>query len=312
MSYKVKLRKGSKGKNVKMLKTYLNVLVQPNPNLEVNETFDLATHEAVIKFEMQQGFNKVDGVVDAATWAAIGKRLGHMVWRMNRPPVIPHWFLNLALRWPIIDGPLNIDRGGFFSMYMEEYGPLDPTQLTGLERLLDYIDRDPEIKDVRWAAYMLATVKLECWDTWQPIRERGKGAGRFYGKPVTVTGSDGKKYTHTYYGRGYVQLTLPGNYSEVSKKLGLGDELLIRPDGVLEPDLAYKIMSLGMRKGWFRGKKLSDYINGRTTDYKNARNIINSNLDEWERIKGYAEKLEAMLTANLKSAPSAALWIPYY
>lgn len=310
MSYNVKLQKGSKGKNVKLLKTYLNVLVQPSPNLKEDQLFDQATSEAVIKFEMQQGFDKVDGVVDARTWAAIGKGMGFRVWQMRHAPA-PPWFLNLALIGAISDGPLNIDRGGFFSMYMEEYGPLNPTQMTGLETLLDFIDRDPEIKDVRWAAYMLATVKHECANTWQPIVEYGKGAGKDYGKPVTVTGSDGKTYANTYYGRGYVQLTWKENYIKAGKELGLDDELLIRPDGVLDPDTAYKIMSLGMRKGWFTGKKLSDYITDTTTDYKNARRIING-LDEWQRIKGYAEKLEAMLKANLTSGSTAALWMPIY
>jgi len=314
MSYNVKLQKGSKGNNVKLLKTYLNVLVQPKPNLKEDQIFDQATHEAVIKFEMQQGFDKVDGVVDANTWAAIGKRLGFRIWRMRHVPAPPHWLLNLAMQGPLIDASLNIDRSGFFSMYMEEYGPLDQTQLDGLDRLLEFIHRDPEVKDVRWAAYMLATVKHECANTWQPIKERGQGAGRSYGKPVTVTGSDGKKYTHVYYGRGYVQLTWWDKYKKLGKALGLGDELLIRPDGALEPATAYKIMSIGMRDGMFltAGYKLSDYINGRTTDYFNARNIINTNHDSAGLIKGYAERLEAMLKANLKSGASAALWIPIY
>jgi hypothetical protein len=299
MSYQVKLKKGSKGKNVKTLKIYLNVLVQPSPKLKENETFDQATHQAVIKFETQEGFDKADGVADAKTWAAMGKRLGHTVWLIDELTRIQPWILNLATRKPITDGPLNIDREAFFQMYMEEYGPLDPTKLWGLDQLLEFIDLDPDIKDVRWAAYMLATVKHECADKWQPIEEFGKGAGHDYGKDVTVTGSDGKKYTNKYYGRGYVQLTWKDNYDKMSKNLGLGDSLLIRPAEALDAETAYKIMSYGMRNGSFTGKKLSDYIHDSTVDYKNARRIING-LDQWQRIKGYAEKLEAMLTASLK------------
>lgn len=298
MSYQVKLKKGSKGKTVKTLKIYLNILVRPSPKLKENETFDQATHEAVIKFETQEGFNKADGVADARTWAAMGKHLGHTVWLIDELTHIPDWILNLATRQPVVDGPLNFNREIFFSMYMEEYGALNTSQLWGLEKLLDFIDRDPDINDVRWAAYMLATVKHECANTWKPIEEYGKGAGHDYGKDVTVTGADGKQYTNKYYGRGYVQLTWKDNYSKMSKNLSLGDELLIRPAGALEPETAYKIMSYGMRNGSFTGKKLSDYITATTADYKNARRIING-VDQWALIKGYAENLEAMLKASL-------------
>src|SRR5262249_13535248 len=201
-------------------------------------------------------------------------------------------------RQPIIDGPLNFDREVFFQMYMEEYGPLNPTQLWGLDALLEFIDLDPDIEDVRWAAYMLATVKHECANTWQPIEEYGKGAGHDYGKDVTVTSADGKKYTNKYYGRGYVQLTWKDNYDRMSKNLGLSDSLLIHPAGALEAETAYKIMSYGMRNGSFTGKKLSDYIHDSTADYKNARRIVNGP-HQLEPIKRYPEKFQAMLTPTL-------------
>ncbi|HEU0178711.1 MAG TPA: peptidoglycan-binding domain-containing protein [Blastocatellia bacterium] len=152
MSYQFRLKKGSRDKNVKLLKTYLNRLVQPCPNLKEDQVFDQATQEAVIKFEMQQGFEKVDGIVDASTWAAIGKRLGFGVWEMNQVAAFPYWILNLAFQWSVIGDSLSINRAGFFSMYMEEYGPLDPSQLDGLDRLLYFIQHDPEIKDVRFRA----------------------------------------------------------------------------------------------------------------------------------------------------------------
>ena len=50
-------------------------------------------------------------------------------------------------------------------------------------------------------------------------------------------------------------------------------------------------MSYGMRNGSFTGKKLGDYINDAGCDYRNARKIINA-LDQADRIKGYADKLE--------------------
>lgn len=145
---------------------------------------------------------------------------------------------------------------------------------------------------------MLATVKHECADRWQPIAEFGQGRGHDYGQPVMVEGSDGKTYTNIYYGRGYLQLTYKSNYEKMSRDLNLGDELLIHPDRGLEPAIAYRIMSYGMRNGSFTGKRLSDYIEGSKSDYTNARQIING-LDRAELIAGYATNLEALLRESL-------------
>lgn len=189
---------------------------------------------------------------------------------------------------------MKFDHKKFFDLYRAEYGGLSQSRVDGLESLLDSIESDPDLKDIRWAAYMLATTKHECADRWQPIEEFGKGKNRPYGKAVTVKGSDGKSYTNTYYGRGFVQLTWKDNYDKMSKSLSLGDQLLVEPSLALDASTAYRIMSFGMRKGSFTGKKLSDYINDDGCDYKNARRIING-LDQWEKIKGYAENLESFL-----------------
>jgi hypothetical protein len=181
----------------------------------------------------------------------------------------------------------------------------------GLERLLSYIEEDPNVNDVTWAAYMLATVKTECADTWQPIKEYGCVEGRTpvctpykgkdgkmhdrsYGDPVPCPNLKLKpaqvcpagKTAHHYYGRGYVQLTHQGNYKQMSDKLRGNDELIHFPERVMDPDTAYAIMSLGMRDGLFRHdatKKhlpysLSRFLSAGKSDYKHyydARNIIN-------------------------------------
>src|SRR5262245_46487772 len=168
---------------------------------------------------------------------------------------------------------MKFDHKKFFDLYRAEYGQLTQSKVDGLESLLNSIESDPDVTDVRWAAYMLATTKHECADAWHPIEEFGKGKGRPYGTPVTVTGSDGKSYTNTYYGRGFVQLTWKDNYSTMSEALELGDQLLIDTALALDPPTAYRIMSYGMRKGSFTGKKLADYIHDEVCDYKNARRI---------------------------------------
>ncbi len=196
-----------------------------------------------------------------------------------------------------------LDRDTFLSTYQASH-PLKPTAANGLAAILDCLVEDPEVIDVRWAAYMLATVRHECAGRWQPIEEFGKGKGRPYGVPVTVADADGTQYTNVYYGRGYVQLTWRKNYDQMGRALNMGNALVLHPEHALEPATAYQIMSLGMRKGMFTGKSLASYIHDDVCDYLNARRIINA-LDRAADIQGYAQEFEALLTANIAAAPGA-------
>jgi surface antigen len=190
----------------------------------------------------------------------------------------------------------------FISLYEAQYGALDASQASGIDALLGFLEQDTAVSDVRWAAYMLATTKWECADMWQPIEEYGMGQGQPYGNPVTVTGSDGKTYVNTYYGRGYVQLTWEANYQNMSYDLNLGDQLLIHPEQALDPPIAYDIMSFGMRNGSFTGVSLGDFINDSQSDYVDARQIING-LDNAELIAGYASALESLLRQSSAGGP---------
>lgn len=201
---------------------------------------------------------------------------------------------------------MKFDHEKFFNGYRNAFGSLTQSKVDGIETLLTALESDPDVDDERWAAYMFATVKHECADTWEPIEEYGKGAGHKYGQPVQVTGSDGQTYTCKYYGRGYVQLTWDYNYKKMSAALGMGDDLVIHPEQVLQADIAYRIMSYGMRNGSFTGKKLGDYIHDSVCDYKNARRIINA-LDKADLIKGYAEKLQSCFTASRVTEDAAAV-----
>lgn len=191
------------------------------------------------------------------------------------------------------------DEAKFFESYTKSYSALKPEQATGLGKLLALIGLDPDVQDVRWAAYMFATIKHECAETWHPIEEFGKGKNRDYGVPVTVHGPDGKEYVNVYYGRGYVQLTWKDNYERLGKLLSL-DDLLIDPAIAVQPEPAYRIMSFGMRNGSFTGKKLGDFIHENVCDYQNARRIING-LDQCQKIRRYAETLESVLRASIVS-----------
>jgi hypothetical protein len=288
------LHLGNEGQQVDALRTLLNTALDPSPHLPSGRKFDFKTRDAVLKFQKAHGLS-VDGKVGAATWRALGEEVGTQDLPMMVLWGMPAWIRNLVTGKSLANG---FNPSTFFGMYMEEWGGLSNNQIQGLNTLLAKISADPDVTDIRWAAYMLATVKHECDGTWQPIEEGDDSkSGRPYNNAKAVTDQDGKQYTNTYYGRGYVQLTWDYNYRDIGAALGMGEDLLIHPEKALDPDIAYKIMSYGMRKGSFTGKKLSDYIHDTICDYKNARRIING-LDQWALIKGYAEKLEAMLRAS--------------
>lgn len=189
---------------------------------------------------------------------------------------------------------MKFDHDRFINLYKSEYGALDTEQSAGLSALLGFLERDNHLSDVRWSAYILATVKYECADRWQPIEEPGKGHGMPYGTPVTVRIEDGKVYTNTYHSRGYVPLRWVDNYRKMSYNLNLGDDVLIHPELALDAPIAYRIMSFGMRNGFFAGARLVDYISGAKCEYYHARQIING-LNQAALIEGYAQKLEGLL-----------------
>ncbi|MCB1916962.1 MAG: hypothetical protein KDG52_14755 [Rhodocyclaceae bacterium] len=195
---------------------------------------------------------------------------------------------------------MRVDHTRFFNAYRSAYGRLSQATVNGLELLGRNMEDDTELSSVPWAAYMLATVKHECANRWMPITEYGRRnyfdkyeAGTRLGRRLGNTEpGDGYRFR----GRGYVQITGRANYARMSKALALGEaEDLVRdPDQALRPLIAYRIMSLGMRKGLFTGRKLADYLDDDRCNYKEARRIINGQ-DQAERIAAYAETLEAIL-----------------
>jgi hypothetical protein len=195
---------------------------------------------------------------------------------------------------------MQVDHAKFFNAYRTEYGKFSQATVNGLELLGRNMEDDPDLKDLRWAAYMLATVKHECANRWMPITEFGR---RDYFNKYEPTTRIGKSLGNTqpgdgflYRGRGYVQITGRANYKRLTKALGLGptEDLEADPDQALRPVIAYRITSYGMRNGAFTGKKLADYLNATATDYRNARRIING-VDQAALIAGYATTLEGIL-----------------
>ena len=198
-----------------------------------------------------------------------------------------------------------INRNKFFESVRKQFGSLSQSQVDGYNFILNEFDCRNDLT-LPMQAYILATAKWETDSTMQPIAEYGKGASRAYGKWRTNSKgvkycykNGGKKevytqqeYDHLYYGRGYVQLTWWDNYKRLGNLLGV--DMLNNPDLNLQADISIKVMILGMQRGLFTGKKLSDYFTDKKTDYVNARRMINGT-DKMHEIAVIARKFEQAL-----------------
>lgn len=170
-----------------------------------------------------------------------------------------------------------------------------------IRRLVKRLDADPAFADVRYRAYALATVRTECGDGFAPVceahflgaEERAKYLSRYDAPSMAkrlgnLRPGDGARFA----GRGYVQITGRANYERLGKLIG--KPLVDQPDLALTEDAAYRILSVGMIRGAFTGKKLADYIAGDKCDYVGARRIINGQ-DKAAEIARDAELFEAIL-----------------
>lgn len=190
-------------------------------------------------------------------------------------------------------------------------GKLKATTVKGISAILDEWERRG-LSDLRWLAYMLATVLRECGEDMQPVREGFKktdAEARAYVKR--------QKYKYAkvvngqvYYGRGLVQLTWDYNYSSITNLLrdsantalwigvdrgvSVPPNLVKDPDLALRPDIAAFVMFEGMIRGTFTKKKLADYFTPTKTDWRNARRIVNG-LDEADEVAANAKHFHSDL-----------------
>jgi hypothetical protein len=79
------------------------------------------------------------------------------------------------------------------------------------------------------------------------------------------------------------------------------------PDLVDEPDIAYKIISTGMRtgKGFANGRQFSQFFHGDHTDYVHARSMVNGKSHQHE-IGALAQKFENVLFASRAKVAAVA------
>lgn len=176
-----------------------------------------------------------------------------------------------------------IERKSFYGLIRNSIFPgmLGPGQVDGINRILDEWERR-NLTDVRWLAYMLATVYWETAHTMQPIREMG---GEAYLRS--------KKY-YPWVGEGLVQVTWEVNH----RKYGA-----TAPGQLMTWPIALKALFDGMIRGDFTNKKLSDYFGSGVSDWVNARRIING-IDRAQEIAAIARKFySALLASKAQDAP---------
>lgn len=168
-----------------------------------------------------------------------------------------------------------MDRQVFYEKIRGEiFDRISQSQVDGIEALLNEWEAEG-LTDLRQLAYILATVYHETAATMKPVKEKG---GDNYLKS--------KKY-YPYYGRDLVQTTWDYNYQKVKDFTGI--DVVKNPDLISDPNIAAKVAIHFMVKGYYTGKKLSDYFNEEREDWFHARRTINGT-DKAELIAGIARK----------------------
>jgi putative chitinase len=203
-------------------------------------------------------------------------------------------------------GSLRFDRNRFFRAYTSTVTKLNQPQVSGIDRLLGFIEDDPKVDDVRAAAFILALVQSETANMWHPLEDLAarKMANRY--EPGTALGKslgntqkgDGLRFR----GRGYIQITGRANYQRLGGALGI--DLVANPDAAQEPATAYRIMSEALYRGLLTGKKLTDFIRGAQVDYKNLLKVLRVQ-DPSSRVLKMIHTLENILRSSLVK-PDAA------
>ena len=161
--------------------------------------------------------------------------------------------------------------------------------VTAEESFLIQKAKDNGISDKNQVAYILGTAWHET-DHLKTLTEYGEVPYFGYLEGRTDLGNTQPGDGYKYRGRGYVMLTGKINYQKFKDITGY--DLINNPDilGTNE-NLSAFIAVTGMKNGSYTNYKLSDYINSNTTNYYDARNIVNGSHDKATEIANYTRDL---------------------
>lgn len=183
---------------------------------------------------------------------------------------------------------------------------LEQSAVVTIDAMLDEWERRA-LTDLRWLAYMFATIRGECGAAMAPVRE---GFSKTDAEARAFVRRQGYAYAavvngQVYYGRGLVQLTWHRNYVVMGKLLGI--PLAENPALALVPDVAVQILFEGMLRGEsgrgdFTGVSLETYFDGQKEDWLNARRIINGT-DKASTFAAWGKRFYAALVEAHESEP---------
>lgn len=221
---------------------------------------------------------------------------------------------------------MRIDREALYAGIVARFGaramdPIrqgQPPRRDGFEAILNVWEAEYADKDPAWLAYILATAWHETGAYMAPIREGFAASDeQAFARVQRHIQREGlrdyvsrKENGHSYYGRGFVQLTWDENYKAMGAELGMGDQLYDNPDLVMEPSIAAKIICRGMVKGLFRRRHaLERYLGNEHYDWHNARLIVNGrrsdgSIDKAEEIAEHARKFYEAILPAIAAAPA--------
>lgn len=201
-----------------------------------------------------------------------------------------------------------INREHFFAQVRARLarGRLGRLAATGLTTIIDHWEAEHAAWDRRWLAYALATAWHETGFTMQPIEEQGDAGyfRRLYDRQsplaarravAAALGNSRNGDGALFHGRGYAQLTGRRNYTLMQKTFDVDlTSDSAAADRALEPGLAARILFKGMNEGLFTGRRFRHYFSGKTSDWVNARRIING-LDRADEIAHYGRVFYAAI-----------------
>lgn len=230
---------------------------------------------------------------------------------------------------------MKFDRKKFFDAYNHSFGELNQYEVNGLNRLLRLYEKyDGWWDNIDQIGNSLAQIKHETAHSFNPVVEgyylgnaKDTPENYFHGNNLRVQRFQQKLKYFPYYGIGDIQLTWLHNFEKHEKLLRIyfpeivrdfeartGEklDLVKHPRQVLDGEISFAIMTIGMHIGTFTGKKLDNYNLPNGFDHFNARSIVNgdknypvknSNLTVGQQIARTAEKFVEILNQSLIKVP---------
>jgi putative chitinase len=197
----------------------------------------------------------------------------------------------------------------FFDRYTAEFGSISEETKSALTQIFKFLKDEKDIKNINLVAYLLATIKWETNNKFQPITEYG--SDEYIIRKYGANTATGKRLGNTeegdalrYKGRGYFQIEGKSNYQKFSDALnltGTDQDLVKYPEKALDPQIAFRVYLYIIQNQTFRGQKISEFINDNKTDYLNARRVVNGDDNSAEKIAAIATKFEAILRESLST-----------